>query len=234
MNIGGGEAADQMVRMMLTGTEVTVRLGASALKNLLAITLALAKHHKTLSGKVNMGKMLRETRDIRMFPMSPEQYQAFKQRAVKQKILFSVIRDSDGRGKVVDVAMPVTELERANLIFERIRYLPQDRQSTPAKEQSPMRDSQIREERTLKKESRSEFDLAGISGSSIRSLRGISLRVNGFCINQCFKLLFFLFHLLNSILNFLFILGSFQTFCISLFRQFIFFLLNLFYSADFF
>ena len=85
MNIGGGEAADQMVRMMLTGTEVTVRLGASALKNLLAITLALAKHHKTLSGKVNMGKMLRETRDIRMFPMSPEQYQAFKQRAVKQK-----------------------------------------------------------------------------------------------------------------------------------------------------
>ena len=37
MNIGGGEAADQMVRMMLTGTEVTVRLGASALKNLLAI-----------------------------------------------------------------------------------------------------------------------------------------------------------------------------------------------------
>ena len=116
MNIGGGEAADQMVRMMLTGTEVTVRLGASALKNLLAITLALAKHHKTLSGKVNMGKMLRETRDIRMFPMSPEQYQAFKQRAVKQKILFSVIRDSDGRGKVVDVAMPVTELERAHSI----------------------------------------------------------------------------------------------------------------------
>ena len=56
MNIGGGEAADQMVRMMLTGTEVTVRLGASALKNVLAITLALAKHRKTLSGKINMGK----------------------------------------------------------------------------------------------------------------------------------------------------------------------------------
>ena len=170
MNIGGGEAADQMVRMMLTGTEVTVRLGASALKNLLAITLALAKYHKTLSGKVNMGKMLRETRDIRMFPMSPEQYQAFKQRAVKQKILFSVIRDSDGRGKVVDVAMPVTELERANLIFERIRYLPQDRQSTPAKEQAPMR-----EEKTPKKESRSEFDLAGISDSSSISKSEISM-----------------------------------------------------------
>ena len=174
MNIGGGEAADQMVRMMLTGTEVTVRLGASALKNLLAITLALAKHHKTLSGKVNMRKMLRETRDIRMFPMLPEQYQAFKQRAVKQKILFSVIRDSDGRGKVVDVAMPVTELERANLIFERIRYLPRDRQSTPVKEQAPTRDSVPREEKTPKKEPRSESDLADISGSSSISKSEIS------------------------------------------------------------
>ena len=43
MNVGGGEAADQMVRMMLSGTEVAVRLSGSALKNLLALTMALAK-----------------------------------------------------------------------------------------------------------------------------------------------------------------------------------------------
>ena len=32
MNIGGGEAADQLVRMMLSFGEVSVRLGGSALK----------------------------------------------------------------------------------------------------------------------------------------------------------------------------------------------------------
>ena len=74
MNVGGGEAADQMVRMMLSGTEVAVRLSGSALKNLLALSLALARNHKQLSGKVNLGKMLRETRDLRQFPMTPEQY----------------------------------------------------------------------------------------------------------------------------------------------------------------
>ena len=68
MNVGGGEAADQMVRMMLSGTEVAVRLSGSALKNLLALSLALARNHKQLSGKVNLGKMLRETRDLRQFP----------------------------------------------------------------------------------------------------------------------------------------------------------------------
>ena len=64
MNIGGGEAADQLVRMMLSFGEVAVRLGGSALKNMLALTMALAKNNKTISGKINLGKMLRETRDL--------------------------------------------------------------------------------------------------------------------------------------------------------------------------
>lgn len=129
MNIGGGEAADQLVRMMLSGGEVAVRLSGSGLKNMLALTLALAKNHKTISGKVNLVKMLKETRDVRRFAMSPEQYQAFKKKAGKQKILFSAIRDTDGHGKVVDVIMPVTEIERANMIFERIHYLGQPEQA---------------------------------------------------------------------------------------------------------
>ena len=138
MNIGGGEAADQLVRMMLAGSEIAVRLSGSGLKNMLALTLALAKNHKTISGKVNLVKMLKETRDVRRFAMSPEQYQAFKKKAGKQKILFSAIRDTDGHGKVVDVIMPVTEIDRANMIFERIHYLGQPEQAQqPPREQAP-------------------------------------------------------------------------------------------------
>ena len=135
MNVGGGEAADQMVRMMLSGTEVAVRLSGSALKNLLALTMALASNRKTLSGKVNMGKMLRETRDLRRFPMTPQQYKQFKKLAKKYKLLYSVIRDKDDRGKVMDVILPVTELDRANSIFERILYtLPPEPERKPARE----------------------------------------------------------------------------------------------------
>ena len=134
MTVGGGEAADQMVRMMLSGTEVAVRLSGSALKNLLALTMALASNRKVLSGKVNMGKMLRETRDLRRFPMTPEQYKQFKKLAKKHKLLFSVIRDKDDKGKVLDVILPVTELDRANAIFERILYtLPPEPERRPAK-----------------------------------------------------------------------------------------------------
>ena len=135
MTIGGGEAADQMVRMMLSGTEVAVRLGGSALKNLLALTMALAHNRKTLTGKVNMGKMLRETRDLRRFPMTPQQYKQFKKLAKKHKLLYSVICGKDDRGKLMDVILPVTELDRANAIFERILYqMPPEPERKPAKE----------------------------------------------------------------------------------------------------
>ena len=122
MNIGGGEAADQLVRMMLSGTEVAVRLSGSAMKNVLALSLALARSHKRISGKVNLGKMLRETRDLRQFPMTPEQYRQFQRLAKRQKLLYSTIRDRDGRGRLIDVILPVTELERANQVFERMLY----------------------------------------------------------------------------------------------------------------
>ena len=122
MNVGGGEAADQLVRMMLSGTEVAVRLSGSAMKNVLALSLALARSHKRISGKVNLGKMLRETRDLRQFPMTPEQYRQFQRLAKRQKLLYASIHDRDGRGKIVDVILPVTELDRANQVFERMLY----------------------------------------------------------------------------------------------------------------
>lgn len=148
MNIGGGEAADQLVRMMLSGTEVTVRLGGSALKNMLALTMALAKNNKALYGKVSLGKMLRETRNLRQFPMTPEQYKEFSRLARKQKILFSAISDKDDKGKLIDVILPETELDRANMLFERITYNaskpeaaqqetePQQESGTPEKEET--------------------------------------------------------------------------------------------------
>ena len=122
MNIGGGEAADQLVRMMLTGTEVAVRLSGSAAKNVLALSFALAKNHRRIFGKINLGKMLRETRDLRQFPMTPEQYRQFQKLAKRQKLLYSSIHDMDRRGRIIDVILPVTELDRANQIFERMLY----------------------------------------------------------------------------------------------------------------
>lgn len=154
MNIGGGEAADQMVRMILSGSEIVIRLTGSAAKNLLAISLALAKSHRKVSGRMRMGKMLQQTRDLRTFPMTQEEYRAFKKGAREKKLLYAAIKSSrnpDGPNSMVDVVMPPSEVERANLVFAQMMYRQpeaerQQAQEVPPKEKQP---------ETPKKDSRS-------------------------------------------------------------------------------
>ena len=120
-----GDAAETVVRVMLTGTEITLRLTASATKNLLALSVALAKQHKQISGKTNMKKMLKDTRDIRVFPMTKAQYRAFQKQAKPFRLLYASIQDKDG-GQI-DLVLPATELDRANLVFEKMLYRQEDK-----------------------------------------------------------------------------------------------------------
>ena len=155
MNIGGGEAADQLVRMMLSGGEVAVRLGGSAAKNLLAMSLALAKNHKKISGKIRMGKMLQQTRDLRVFPMTQEEYREFRHKAREPKLLYAAIqnsKDPNGPKSMVDVVMPATEVERANLVFQKMMY---QQPEAPQKEQPERERQPEKEPGTPKKDSRS-------------------------------------------------------------------------------
>lgn len=120
MSLSSGDTADEVVRLALSGTEITLRLAASATKNLAMLTLALGKNHKKLSGKTNLRKMLKETREIQTISLTPEQYKLFQKRAAKYKILYATIRDRQNVDRNVDVLLPVSELSRANLLMERI------------------------------------------------------------------------------------------------------------------
>ena len=124
-----GDAAETVVRVMLTGTEITLRLTASAAKNLLALSVALAKQHKQISGKARMKKILKDTRDIRVFPMTRAQYRAFQKKAKPFRLFYASIRDRDGGGQI-DLVLPATELDRANLVFEKMLYRQEDKTSS--------------------------------------------------------------------------------------------------------
>lgn len=142
------EAAEQMVRMMLSGGEAAIRLSGSAIKNSAALLLALARSHKRVFGKVRLVQMLRETRDIRQFQMTPEQFRTFKKMAKKKKVLYSAIRDRLHPSALVDVLLPITEVERANMVFEDIKYIP------PNSKQQAQKPLEKQEEQAPKKEDR--------------------------------------------------------------------------------
>ena len=142
------EAAEQMVRMMLSGGEAAIRLSGSAIKNSAALLLALARSHKRVFGKVRLVQMLRETRDIRQFQMTPEQFRTFKKMAKKKKVLYSAIRDRLHPSALVDVLLPITEVERANMVFEDIKYI------LPNSKQQAQQPLEKQEEQAPKKEDR--------------------------------------------------------------------------------
>ena len=152
----GGESADTLVKMYLSGVEMMIRLSGSALKNMLALSMALAKEHKKVSGKINLTKMLRQTRDLRTFTMTPAQYEAFKHLAKKHGILFAAVTDRDNRGKLVDVILPATELDRANLLFERILYNPKLGPDSPEPPQARKKSWWQRTFQKLKEKSKQE------------------------------------------------------------------------------
>lgn len=98
-----------------------------------------------------MGKMLQQTRDLRTFPMTQEEYRTFKKGAWEKKLLYAAIKNTRTPNGMVDVVMPPSEVERANLVFAQMMYRQpeaerQKAQEVPAKEKQP---------ETPKKDSRS-------------------------------------------------------------------------------
>lgn len=158
-----GDAAETVVRVMLTGTEITLRLTAPAAKNLLALSVALAKQHKQISGKTRMKKMLKDTRDIRVFPMTRAQYREFQKKAKPFRLLYASIRDRDSSGQI-DLVLPATELDRANLVFEKMLYQQENKASGKASAEK------VREkEEPSKNVSRWPPDLTATKSASERS-----------------------------------------------------------------
>ena len=88
-----GEAADEVVRMVLNGSEVAIRLTGSAAKNLAAILVAWSKNHKKVYGKTSMMKLLRSGEELQVLSLTKEQYQDFKASARKQ-VLFAPFVDT--------------------------------------------------------------------------------------------------------------------------------------------
>lgn len=105
--------------MMLSGGEVAVKLAGSAAKNAAAMLLALARNHKKVYGKTSLKKILQQTRDIRTFSLTSEQYREFSRQA-KDKVLFAGIQDKEQPDAPIDLVIPTTDLELANVIFERL------------------------------------------------------------------------------------------------------------------
>lgn len=116
-----GDAADEMVRMMLNGTEVVIRLTGSAAKNLAALLVAWSKNEKKVYGKTTMMKLLKSGEPLQVLSMTKEQYSKFKGMA-KKKVLYAPFLNEKRGDNKLDVVISEKSLPMVNHILKKIGY----------------------------------------------------------------------------------------------------------------
>lgn len=138
----GSEAADQMVRESIQITESAVKLTALGAKNLAAIALALAKENPKVRGKTGLNRLLRDGKELKVFPLKSGDLAEFKKLAKHYGVLFAGIRDKTSEGELIDVLARAEDVSKLNRIFERMGYAVPEKGGAERKKESARRPSE--------------------------------------------------------------------------------------------
>ena len=163
-----GDAADEVVRIMLNGTEVAVRLAGSGVKNLAAMLIAWSKKEKKPYGKTNLMRLLKSGEELQVISLDREQYKQFKTLA-KKKVLYAPFLNTKEEDGKVEVVISSKSIPLVNYILKKIGYgdvqqdestdLSKKKQSTPSQRSSSeptTRSTEVAVERTTLRSSSPE------------------------------------------------------------------------------
>ena len=128
-----GDAAEQIVRMSLEGTEVALRLSGSAAKNIAVALYAIVKNadrNKT-KGHQRLSAMLKSGKELKVFTISEEHLKCFAQEAKRYGVVYNRIVE---RFKLatVDTASIKRDIEKDQQEKKTAPDVPE--QSAPQKE----------------------------------------------------------------------------------------------------
>lgn len=119
-----GDAAEQIVRMSLEGTEVALRLSGSAAKNIAAALYTIAKNadKNKIKGHQRLSAMLKSGKELKVFTISAEHLKCFAQEAKRYGVVYCALRgkekSSDG---MVDIMVRAEDASKINRIVERFK-----------------------------------------------------------------------------------------------------------------
>ena len=127
-----GDAAEQIVRMSLEGTEVALKLTGAAAKNIGAAIIALLKNKDSnkVKGRQNLTAMLKSGKELKVFTIDQKHLKRFQEEARRYGVVYSALRE---RGKsndgVVDVMVRAEDASKINRIVERFKFATVDQVS---------------------------------------------------------------------------------------------------------
>ena len=164
----GGESAEQLMRMMLNGSEVLIRLTGSGAKNVAVLLYSVLREQKKTKGATRLSNMLRSGKKLRVYTFRDKDLPKFKEVAKQYGILYTILKEKDHTGGVFDVLVRAEDEHKLARVMERFKFSSVDTASLRAeilKEKQERQDTQKRTEST-QDEKQSEEKKQNVSRSA--------------------------------------------------------------------
>lgn len=125
------QAAEQIVRMTLAGSEFAVRLTGAGAKNVAAGLMAAAAGSEKTKGKARLSTMLKSGKELKVFQLKQNDLERFALEAKRYGVLYTVVKpEAKGAGQL-DVMVKAEDASKVNRILEKMGYgRVEDRQAT--------------------------------------------------------------------------------------------------------
>lgn len=116
-----GDAAEQVVRMTLEGSEVAVKLAGTGAKQIAVLLYAILRDQKKTKGRIRLTNMLRSGKELKVFAVKDTDLTRFCAEAKKYGVLYCVLKDKSAADGVTDIMVRAEDASKINRIFERFR-----------------------------------------------------------------------------------------------------------------
>lgn len=121
--MNSSESAEAIVKMMLEGTEVAVRLTGSGAKELAVLLYTMSKDQKMTKGKTKLNNMLKSGSPLQIFSLKEDQLKKFHEEAKRYGVLYTALMDKKHKNNdgMVDIMVRAEDAPKVNRIVERFK-----------------------------------------------------------------------------------------------------------------
>ena len=119
-----GDSADELVKIMLEGTEVAFRIAGDGAKNIGAVILAIMKDAEQTRGKTRLTSMLKSGKALKIYSFQAEDLKKFSQEAKMYGVKYCVLANKKDKkiDGVVDIMIREEDAAKVNRIAERFNF----------------------------------------------------------------------------------------------------------------
>lgn len=115
----GNDAADQIVRFSLDGTEMVLKLSGLAAKNFALFVYTVLNDQQKVRGKTKLVRMLKERRPFKFFRIPEDRMREFAREAKDHGLLYTAIRNKSRQGQI-ELVVFADDASKVNRILDNL------------------------------------------------------------------------------------------------------------------